>query len=152
MILCSEIDCHVTPPHPTHSSRTYYSVHFFLPPSRTTTPAAPPTTAISTVMSNQFTPDIDLLPAQTIDVLLVTFTTPPGPDEPVNPDYKPLVLARQLAKQLHIPANLRGACGIGMVNVGGNAMVGAGALGDIVERLRNPGTRNVWVVFRAWVE
>ncbi|KAG8686936.1 hypothetical protein FRC08_012252, partial [Ceratobasidium sp. 394] len=121
-------------------------------------PAAPPLTALSTATSLQFTPAIDTLPPQPIEVLLLALTTPPAPEEsqsqPRSMPYSPVILARQLANQLRNPTNLRGGVGASMPGARGSALVGAGVLGDVVRCLRKTGVGGgvMWDIVGAWVE
>ncbi|KAG9089925.1 Tuberous sclerosis 2-like protein [Ceratobasidium sp. 370] len=121
-------------------------------------PAAPPLTALSTATSSQFTPAIDSLPPQPIEVLLLALTTPPAPEESQSQSlslpHHPAVLARQLAKQLRNPTNLRGGVGASMPGARGSALVSAGILGDVVRCLRKScvGGGVMWDIVGAWVE
>lgn len=125
-------------------------------------------------MPQPFMPDLDSLPPQPIEVLLLALTTPPGPEESqsfysaashtpysstpqtTHPSshsvhYHPAHLAYQLARQLRNPTNQRGV-GAGPAGASGSALVGAGVLGDVIRSLRRSGSRGAWDVVAAWVE
>ncbi|KAG8720046.1 hypothetical protein FRC09_010180 [Ceratobasidium sp. 395] len=145
-------------PEPTQSISTSHALIPFSTAGTFSAPSAPPHTGLSTATSSQFTPAIDALPFQPIEVLLLALTTPPPPtpdtSNPQPQPHSPAILARQLAKQLRNPTNLRGGVGIGMLGAQGCALVSAGALGDVVRNVRKAGVGGgvVWDMVGAWVE
>ncbi|KAF8599813.1 hypothetical protein BDV93DRAFT_559957 [Ceratobasidium sp. AG-I] len=130
------------------------------------TTIATPTTALQLAM-----PDLDSLPPQPFEVLILAITTAPGPEEsqsfysaasqtpysstPHTPHppshHHPTLLANQLARQLGNPMN-QPRVGAGPIGASGSALVGAGVPGEVIKSLRKAGTRGAWDVVAAWVE
>ncbi|KAG9096637.1 hypothetical protein FRC07_010892, partial [Ceratobasidium sp. 392] len=144
-----------SPPDPEPTPPVTSTSHALIPFSTAGTfssPSAPPLTALSTAISSQFTPAIDALPSQPIEVLILALTT--CSDESQTPSHNPAILARQLAKQLRNPTNSRGGVGVGMPGARGSALISAGALGDVVRNVRKANVVGgvVWDIVGAWVE
>ncbi|QRV85228.1 Tuberous sclerosis 2 protein [Ceratobasidium sp. AG-Ba] len=143
------------PPPATTSLTTSHALIPFNPAGTFPSHAVLAPTTLSTATSSQFTPAIDSLPPQPIEVLLLALTTPSSAtDESAAHLHNPIVLARQLAKQLRNPTNPRGGVGINMFGARGSALVSAGVLGDVIKNLRKGGVGGgvMWDIVGAWLE